>query len=96
MLETDVSSISQYLACRLLYTIETEMLHLDLERDTEEEVFVWNSEKRRSEKVIKQAKGFVIFKATVKNGKGGIATGTKSEKAASFPDYIEKAESASC
>jgi hypothetical protein len=73
-------------------TIETEMLHLDLERDTEEEVFVWNSEKRRSEKVIKQAKGFVIFKATVKNGKGGIATGTKSEKAASFPDYIEKAE----
>jgi hypothetical protein len=73
-------------------TIETEMLHLDLDRDTEEEVFVWNSEKRRSEKVIKQAKGFVIFKATVKDGKGGIATGTKSEKAASFLDYIEKAE----
>jgi hypothetical protein len=73
-------------------TIETEMLHLDLDRDTEEEMFVWNSEKRRSEKVIKQAKGFVIFKATVKDGKGGIATGTKSEKAASFLDYIEKAE----
>ena len=33
-----------------------------------------------------------MFRATVKDGKGGIATGTKSEKAASFPDYIEKAE----
>jgi hypothetical protein len=73
-------------------TIETEMLHLDLDRQTEEEVFAWNNEKRRSEKVVKQAKGFVIFKATVKDGMGGIATGTKSEKAASFPDYVEKAE----
>ncbi len=73
-------------------TIETEMLHLDLDRDTEEEAFVWNAEKRRSEKVIKHAKGFVIFKATVKDGQGGIATGTKSEKAASFVDYIEKSE----
>lgn len=76
-------------------TIETEMLHLDLDRVTEEETFVWNSEKRRSEKVIKQANGIVIFKATIKDGKGGIATGTKSEKAASFPDYIEKAETGS-
>ena len=73
-------------------TIETEMLHLDLDRVTEEEAYVWSNEKRRSEKVIKQANGFVIFKATVKDGNGGIGTGTKSEKAASFPDYIEKAE----
>lgn len=73
-------------------TIETEMLHLDLDRETEEEAFVWNNETRRSEKVIKQARGFVIFKATVRDGAGGIATGTKSEKAASFPDFIEKAE----
>lgn len=76
-------------------TIETEMLHLDLDCQTEEEVFAWNAEKRRSEKVIKQAKGFVVFKATVKDGMGGVATGTKSEKAASFPDYIEKAETGS-
>lgn len=76
-------------------TIETEMLHLDLDRETEEEVFVWNSEKRRSEKVVKRAKGFVVFKATVRDGVGGVATGTKSEKAASFPDYIEKAETGS-
>jgi hypothetical protein len=73
-------------------SIETEMLHLDLNRDTEEEVYVWNAERRRSEKVIKTAKGFVIFHATVKDGKGGIAMGTKSEKAASFGDFIEKAE----
>lgn len=73
-------------------TIETEMVHLDLDRQTEEEVFVWSSEKRRSEKVTKQDKGFVVFKATVKDGIGGIATGTKSEKAASFNDFIEKAE----
>lgn len=73
-------------------TIETEMLHLDLDRDTEEEAYVWSAEKRRSEKVTKHANGFVIFKATVRDGKGGVATGTKSEKAASFPDFIEKAE----
>jgi hypothetical protein len=72
--------------------IETEMLHLDLDRETEEEGFAWNDEKRRSEKIIKRANGFVVFRAVVKDGKGGIATGTKSEKAASFPDYIEKAE----
>jgi hypothetical protein len=73
-------------------SIETEMLHLDLDRDTEEETLVWNAERRRNEKIAKHAKGFVIFRAVVKDGQGGIATGTKSEKAASFPDFIEKAE----
>src|SRR5204863_9934179 len=51
-----------------------------------------NNKKKENKKVDKHAKGFVIFKAVVKDGKGGIGTGTKSEKAASFPDYIEKAE----
>jgi hypothetical protein len=73
-------------------SIETEMLHLDLDRDTEEETPVWNAERRRNEKITKHAKGFVIFRAIVKDGLGGVATGTKSEKAASFPDFIEKAE----
>ena len=73
-------------------SIETEMLHLDLDRDTEEEAYVWNAERRRSEKITRHAKGFVIFRAVVKDGQGGTATGTKSEKAASFPDFIEKAE----
>src|SRR5437764_711012 len=76
-------------------TIETEIVQLDLDRETEEETFAWNSETRRSEKVIKRANGFDLFRAVVKDGKGGVATGTKSEKAASFPDYIEKAETGS-
>src|SRR5579862_1052751 len=74
-------------------TIETEIVQLDLDRETEEEVFAWNNDTRRSEKVVKRANGFVIFRAVVKDGKGGMATGTKSEKAASFPDYLEKCES---
>ncbi len=73
-------------------TIETEMVHLDLDRETEEEGYAWNNDTRRSEKVVKRAHGFVVFRASVKDGKGGSATATKSEKAASFPDYIEKAE----
>jgi hypothetical protein len=73
-------------------SIETEMTYLDLNRETEEEITVWNAERRRNEKVVHHAKGFVIFKATVKDGQGGVATGTKSEKAASFADFIEKAE----
>lgn len=73
-------------------TIETEVVHLDLDRETEEEVYQWNNETRRSEKVVKRAPGFAVFRAVVKDGKGGVATGTKSEKAASFADFIEKAE----
>ena len=75
--------------------IVTEMLHLDLDRETEEEAFAWNNETRRSEKIVKRANGLAVFRAVVKDGKGGIATGTKSETAASFPDYIEKAETGS-
>jgi hypothetical protein len=73
-------------------TIDTEEVEVDLDREMEEEVYVWNNEKRRSEKVVKRAKGYARFKATITDGKGGRATGTKSESAASFPDYIEKAE----
>ena len=73
-------------------TIDTEEVVVDLDREMEEEGFVWNAEKRRSEKVIKHAKGYARFRAIVTDGKGGRATGTKSECAASFPDYIEKAE----
>lgn len=76
-------------------TIETEIVHLDLDRETQEETYAWNSATRQSEKVIKRAPGFAVFRATVKDGRGGIAMGTKSEKAASFPDYIEKAETGS-
>ena len=73
-------------------TIHTEIVHLDLDALTEEETYVWNNEKRHSEKVVKTAKGVAIFKATITDGKGGMATGTKMEKAASFSDFLEKAE----
>lgn len=73
-------------------TIDTEEVEVDLDREMEEEVFVWNAERRRSEKVVKRAKGYARFRATISDGKGGRATGTKSECAASFSDYIEKAE----
>lgn len=73
-------------------TIETEIVHLDLEKETFEETFVWNSEKRRSEKVMKSALGVAVVRAIVRDGKGGVATGTKMEKAAAFGDFLEKAE----
>ena len=72
--------------------IETEMVHFDPNRETEEEGYTWNNETRRSERVMKRANGFVVFRAIITDGKGGKATATKSEKAASFSDYVEKAE----
>lgn len=73
-------------------TIDTEELEVDLDREMEEEAYAWNNETRRSEKVVKKARGYARYRAIVTDGKGGRATGTKSEKAVSFPDYIEKAE----
>lgn len=73
-------------------TIETELVHLDLDKEMEEEAFVWNNDKRKSERVIKSGRGVAIFRAVVKDGKGGVATGTKMEKAVSFADFIEKSE----
>ncbi len=73
-------------------TIDTEEMEVDLDREVEEEVYVWNNEKRRSEKIVKRAKGYARYRAVVTDGKGAKATGTKSENAASFPDFVEKAE----
>src|SRR6266487_941430 len=73
-------------------TIETEELEYDTEKECSLEAFVWNSEKRRSEKVVKTAKGYARYRAVVTDGKGGRATGTKAECRANFEDYGEKAE----
>ena len=73
-------------------TIDTEEIVVDLDREMDEEAWQWNNETRRNEKVVKRAKGYARYKAVVTDGKGGRATGTKSERAVSFPDYIEKAE----
>src|SRR2546421_256047 len=73
-------------------TIETEELEYDTEKECSIETFVWNSEKRRSEKVVKTAKGYARYRAVVTDGKGGRAAGTKAECRANFEDYGEKAE----
>lgn len=73
-------------------TIETQEVIIDLDREVEEEAFVWNSEKRRSEKITKHGRGYAMFKATVTDGEGGRATGYGTETAAGFPDFVEKAE----
>ena len=80
-------------------TIDTEEVEVDLDREVEAEVPTGNwipnpnrPGKKMPEKVVKQAKGYARFRAVVTDGKGGRATATKSENAASFPDFIEKAE----
>ena len=76
-------------------TIDTEEIVVDLDREVSEEVKVWNDQSRRYETVTKTARGYARFKAIVTDGKGGRATATKSENAASFPDFVEKAETGS-
>jgi hypothetical protein len=73
-------------------SIETEVIMIDLDRLCEKEDFVWNDEKKHSDKVIKTGKGIAVFKATVKTGQGGSASATGSESAVDFGDFIEKAE----
>src|SRR5258707_6991327 len=76
-------------------TIETEEIEVDLDREMEEEGYAWNNEKRKSEKTVKKSKGYARYRAIVTDGKGGRATGTKSENAANFADFGEKAETGS-
>src|SRR5258708_2641085 len=73
-------------------TIDTEELVVDLDRECEAEVSVWNQDTRRSEKTLKRAPGYARFRATVTDGKGGRATATKTERGVDFGDYVEKAE----
>lgn len=73
-------------------SVETEMLHFDPDREVEAISDIWNEQKQQSEKMVKRGTGLAIFKATVKDSLGGVGTGTKSETAANFPDFIEAAE----
>src|SRR5258708_5494348 len=47
-------------------SVETEMLHLDLDREVEATAEVWNEEKQQVEKIVKRSKGLTIFKAVAK------------------------------
>lgn len=80
-------------------TIDTEEVQVDLDREVEAEVPTGNwipnpnrPGKKMPEKVTKTARGYARIRAVVTDGKGGRATATKSENAAAFPDFIEKAE----
>jgi hypothetical protein len=80
-------------------TIDTEEVVVDLDREVEAEIPTGNwipnpnrPGKKMPEKVTRHDKGYARFRAVVTDGKGGRATATKSENAASFPDFIEKAE----
>ncbi len=73
-------------------TIETQEIVVDLMTEFEGEAYVWNQDKKRSEKVLKCAPGYARFRAIVHDGKGGFATATKTEKGVDFPDFVEKAE----
>lgn len=73
-------------------TIDTEEMVVDLDREVTEDMKVWNDQSKRYETVTKHGLGYARFKATVTDGKGGRATATKCENAASFADFIEKAE----
>lgn len=74
--------------------IDTEEIDCDLDKEFSAEIFAWNPEKRRSEKVLKTASGYAKYKATVTLQIGKMikrASATKSERAVDFPDFIEKA-----
>lgn len=73
-------------------SITTEELAYDLDREVTSEERVWNNTTRQMEPIIKRAFGYARYRAIVEDGEGGHATGTKSENAASFPDFGEKAE----
>ena len=73
-------------------TIETQEIVVDLTTEFEGEVYVWNQDKKRSEKVLKRAPGYARFRAIVHDGKGGFATATKTEKGVDFAEFVEKAE----
>jgi len=72
--------------------IETEIVHLDLEKEVSAEVFEWDEQLRKSVKVTKHGQGIVIMRATVKLPNGAIGTGTKMQNGAEFSEWLEKCE----
>lgn len=65
---------------------------IDPDREIEKEVMQWNGETRRSEKIVKSARGWAYFHVRVEDGKGKVGEAVKSESAVDFDDYIEKAD----
>lgn len=76
--------------------IRTKSVEIDLEREMEVETYAWNNDTRRSEKIVKRAKGFakveVEVTAVLKDGRKRHAEGVKTESAVNFADFVEKAQ----
>jgi hypothetical protein len=73
-------------------TIETQEMCID-DREVSKDLTRWD--KNLKKKVVYEtvtARGYARIKAIVKTGEGGIGTGTKTETAIDFPDFVEKAE----
>ncbi|SRR6266568_2703861 len=79
------------------YSIETELLHLDLDREYEKDVWVWDEVAKRKVQVHKTAKGVAVYHAVLSIFNEGKlikkTAGDKMETACDFPDFLEKAQS---
>jgi len=73
-------------------TIETQEMVVDLDKEVTVTRKKWNDSLKRNEEYTVTGIGYARIKAIVKTGEGGIATGTKTETAVDFPDFVEKAE----
>ena len=65
-------------------SMETEMLHLDLDRETEEEIDVWNEEKQVNEKSARHANGFLFSALLLKTAKVALAWVQNQRKRRAF------------
>jgi len=79
------------------YTIETELLLLDIDKEVEVVRMVWSEAERRKLPVKKTARGIAVYHATLSIFKDGQLVkkvpGDKMETAVDFPDYLEKSQS---
>lgn len=73
-------------------TIETEIIHIDLDREVTAVVSEWDETQGKMVKVTKHGQGLVIIKATVRLPSGAIGTGTKMQNGAEFSEWLEKCE----
>jgi hypothetical protein len=73
-------------------TIETFEIQIDIDREVEARVTVWDEQTRKYQNIIRKGAGYARFKAKVSDGYGAFSEGTKTENGASFQDYVEKAE----
>lgn len=74
--------------------IVTEVILLDLDKEYTVPEMKYDEQKKRTMPTgnTKTAPGIAIFRATVTDDKGNVATGTKMECRVVFDDYVEKAE----